>query len=209
MPGTRLFGPDQHRQKGRPQARRQPHVGRGQAGVRQDSGNQREQQSGDHTGGEAEVAARPVEHHQAAQHEERQDAQPHERHGLFRMLLVGNQLPAFQLKARLCLAGAYRKGTAAARSWRGSAADAASRNGRCAAPHIAGRRRCAPVRRPWWRRRGKWRRCGRCRATGNRPPARGHVARGRVRCGFATRRRRLARAAPLVQGWTGLCRDPR
>ena len=107
------------------------------------------QKRGDHTGGERRSSAVPSRYttRQPSTKNGRLPS-PHERHGLFRMLLVGNQLPAFQLKGRLCLAGACRKGTAGARSWRASAADAASRNGRRAARHIVVRRRCAPVRRP-------------------------------------------------------------
>src|ERR1035437_11048964 len=69
--------------------------------MRQDGRNQREQAGRDYPAGYAEVAPRPIEHHKAAEYEERQVAEPHARHGLFGMMLVGDQVPAFQLKARL------------------------------------------------------------------------------------------------------------
>ena len=63
--------------KAAPRHAAKPHVRGGQAGMRKDGGDQCEQESGDHSGSDAEVAARPVEDHQAAQHEEWQDAEPH------------------------------------------------------------------------------------------------------------------------------------
>ena len=63
-------------------------------------GIMREQTDCDDTGGGSEVAPRPPEDHQAPEHKERQVAEAHQGDRLFRMMLVGDQVPAFQLKMR-------------------------------------------------------------------------------------------------------------
>ncbi len=104
-----LFDPDQHGEKGGAQAGCEAHVRGSQAGMRQDGGNHGEQADCEDTGGGSEVTPRPPEDHQAAEHKERQIAEAHQGDGLFRVMLVGDQVPAFQLKIRFAARARARK----------------------------------------------------------------------------------------------------
>jgi hypothetical protein len=77
LPGG-LFGPQNEREEGRAQARREAHIRGGQAGVRQHRGHEREQQGRQHRRRGAKAVAGPVEDHQGRQEEEGQDPGPHQ-----------------------------------------------------------------------------------------------------------------------------------